>query len=152
MLQVNNSNRPKVGLTALAVSLLTVVTVFFSGCKAKDPFVDPGKEEDPHWVVTVDDMTSSMTALVKVSLTQDKGTLAAFIGNDCCGIAEYKAEYGLYWLYISSASEDGVDVQLRFYSPELKRIFVAKETLPFRNDTNYGSVSQPFTPEWTVAE
>ena len=94
MLQVKKSNRPKVGLTALAVAFLTVLTVFFAGCKKDkesepvDPFVTPGDTPNPNWVITGDnDMSASMTSIVKVSFTKSKGTLAAFIGNDCCGIA-----------------------------------------------------------------
>ena len=97
-------------------------------------------------------MTASMTAIVKVSFAQNEGTLAAFIGEDCCGIAEYKADYGLYWLYLSPAAETGGDVQLRFYSPDLKRIFDAASTFPFSNDTQLGSIAEPYTPEWTVAK
>lgn len=158
MLQVKKSNRPKVGLTALAVALLTVLTVFFAGCKKDkesepvNPYVDPGTTENPNWVTGENNMTASMTAIVKVSFAQNEGTLAAFMGDKCCGIATYKADYGLYWLYISPATEAGGDVQLRFYSPDLKRIFVAKEVFPFRNDTQLGSITEPYTPEWTVTE
>lgn len=116
-----------------------------------DPFVDPGNEENPNWVITVDNnMTASMTAILKVSFTDKAGSLAAFMGEDCCGIAEFKD--GLYWLYITPASEEGGDVQLRFYSPDLKRTFKAKETFPFANDTNRGTVAAPFTPEWEAAK
>ena len=72
------------------------------------------------------------------------------MGNDCCGVAEYKADYGLYWLYISPAADANANVQLRFYSPELKRIFDATSTFPFRNDTQLGSITEPYTPEWAV--
>ena len=94
-------------------------------------------------------MTASMTAIVKVAFAQSEGTLAAFMGNDCCGIAQYIE--GLYWLYLSPAT-NAKDVQLKFYSPNLKRIFVAKETFPFVNDGLQGTVSKPFTPEWDVAQ
>ena len=121
--------------------------------KTEDPFVTPGNTENPNWVLTVEnDMTSSMTAIVKVSFAKSAGTLAAFMGNECCGVANYKAEDDLYWLYISPATEAGGDVQLRFYSPELKRIFQAKATFPFRNDDHLGSVAEPYTPEWEVAK
>ena len=155
MLQVRNFSK-----IALCVALLLV-----AGCKGKDepveptpeqpqtedPFVTPGNTEDPHWVRTVEnDMSSSMTAIVKVSFAAQPGTLAAFMGNDCCGVAEYKADYGLYWLYISPAADANANVQLRFYSPELKRIFDATSTFPFRNDTQLGSITEPYTPEWAV--
>ena len=150
MLQVKNSNESN----RLFIAGLTVLcTVLLAGCKSQDPTEDPGDVENPNWVISVEnDMTASMTAIVKVSFTDQAGTLAAFIGDECCGIAEYKAEYGLYWLYISPASEAGGNVQLRFYSPDLKRIFNATSTFPFRNDTQLGSVSEPYTPSWTVTK
>lgn len=133
--------------------LMALCSFLLMGCENADPFVNPGKVENPNWEITVDnELPSSLTALVKVSFTEKEGTLAAFIGNECCGIAEYKAEYGLYWLYVSPASEDDGEVQLRFYSPELKRIFVATTTFPYSNATHLGTVSQPYTPEWKVAE
>ena len=135
--------------------LIAALLVVLAGCKGKeqpvDPYVDPGTTENPNWVITVEnDMTASMTAIVKVSFAQNEGVLAAFIGNDCCGIGEYID--GLYWLYISPASEGGGNVQLRFYSPDLKRIFEAKETFSFVNDAQKGTVSEPYTPEWTEAK
>jgi hypothetical protein len=93
-----------------------------------------------------------MTAIVKVSFAKSEGSLAAFIGNDCCAIATYDADLKLYWLYISPASEQGSNVQLRFYSPDQKRIFDATSTFPFRNDTHLGTVASPHTPSWTIAK
>lgn len=157
MLQVKNSNSPKGVLTALAVSLLTVLTVFYAGCKDKnaepvDPYTTPGNVENPNWQVTVENnLTSSMTFIVRVSFTDQPGTLAAFMGSDCGGVAECDTETGLYLLYISPATEQGGDVRLRFYSPLHKRIFEATETFPYRNDDTSTSVAEPYTPSWTVA-
>lgn len=136
-------------------SLIVLCAVLFASCEQKDPYVNPGNVEDPQWKVTVDtnDMTASMTAIVKVSFTDKQGTLAAFMGDDCGGIADYID--GLYYLYISPSANGGsvlANVQLRFYSPDLKRVFVSKQTFPFVNDGNQGSVSAPFTPEWEVAK
>ena len=129
------------------------VLLLAAGCKDEDPFVDPGDVENPNWVITVEnDMSASMTAIVRASFTDQPGTLAAFIGDECCGIAEYLAEYGLYWLYISPATEEGGDIQLRFYSPDLKRIYDATETVPYRNDTQLGTFAEPYAPKWTVAQ
>ena len=136
--------------------LMALLLVVLMGCEKKEqpvnPYVDPGTTENPQWKITVDttDMTSSMTAIVRVSFTQSEGTLAAFMGNECCGIGEYTE--GLYWLYISPASEQGGNVQLRFYSQHLKRIFVAKETFLFINDGHLGSVNDPYIPTWDVAQ
>lgn len=148
MLQVRN----------LSKIILCTLLLLAAGCKDKEqpvnPFVDPGTIENPDWVLAVDttDLTVSMTAVVKVSFAQSEGSLAAFMGNDCCGIADYNADLGLYWLYISPATEQGGNVQLRFYSPDLKRIFGATSTFPFCNDTQLGTVAEPYTPEWEVSK
>ena len=133
-------------------SLIVLCAVLFASCEQKDPYVNPGNVEDPQWKITVDtnDMTASMTAIVKVSFTGKQGTLAAFMGDDCGGIADYID--GLYYLYISPSANSNANVQLQFYSPDLKRVFVSKQTFPFVNDGNQGSVSAPFTPEWEVAK
>ena len=139
MLQVKNFK-----ILALCALFLVALT----SCK-EDPFTKKGKTEDPHWAVTVENnMTTSMTAIVQVAFAQQSGTLAAFIGADCCGIAEYVE--GLYFLYITPPSEEGGKVQLRFYDPALMRIFKAKETFTFVNDSHIGSVSEPFTTGWEV--
>ena len=133
----------------LFIAGLTVLCTVFIGCENPDPFVNPGTTENPNWEVTQDShMTASMTAVVKVKFTDKEGTLAAFIGDDCCGVAEYMAEYGLYWLFISPVTESGGEVQLRFYSPDLKRVFDAKETFAYTNDGHLGTVAEPYTPEW----
>jgi hypothetical protein len=142
MLQVKN-------FKVLAFCSLFLVALM--GCEEGDPFTTPGKTENPNWTLTVEnDMTASMTAIVKVSFTTNEGVLAAFMGNECCGVAEYID--GLYWLYMSPATQEGGEVQLRFYSPDLKRIFDVIGTFPFRNDTQLGTVSEPHTPVWKAAE
>ena len=148
MLQVKNSNEPIRRSFIIVVLFLLCLTA----CEKKDPYVNPGDTPDPQWKITVDtnDMTASMTAIVKVSFTGKQGTLAAFMGDDCGGIADYID--GLYYLYISPSANANANVQLRFYSPDLKRVFVSKQTFPFVNDGNQGSVSAPFTPEWEVAK
>ena len=151
MLQGRNSNL----LRALSVCVLCSVFCVLTSCEKKgqpvDPYVDPGTTENPQWKITVDttDMTASMTAIVRVSFAKSEGTLAAFMGEDCCGIAEYTDS--LYWLFISPSTTANA-VRLKFYSPDLKRIFVAKETFPFVNDDHKGSCEQPFTPTWEVAQ
>jgi len=132
------------------LSIILAVLLLAAGCKNSDPFVDPGDTPDPHWVVTVEnDMTASMTGVVRVSFAPNEGTLAAFMGEECCGVADYID--GLYHLYLSPANET-TDVQLRFYSPDQKRIFDATSTFPFRNDIQLGTVANPQTPSWTVAK
>ena len=146
MLQVRNWSK-----ISILPFILFIALAVLAGCKNNDepdnPYVAPDTTEDPLWAITVDstDLTTSMTAIVRLTFTQSRGTLAAFMGNECCDIAEWKDS--LYWLYISPAAV-GSDVQLRFYSPKAKRIFVANETFPFVNNGHLGSISEPYTPTW----
>ena len=133
-------------LLALAVSIFAL-----TGCEKKnDPFHKKGNTPDPHWTVeTAQTMPISMTVTVRVEFANSEGSLAAFIDDTCCGVAEYVN--GLYYLYITPLTEDGGgEVKLRFYSPDLKRIFKAKETFPFINNEQIGTPNDPYTPEWTV--
>lgn len=134
-------------------AIILAVLLIGAGCENTDPVVNPGDTPNPNWVITVEnDMTSSMTAVVKVSFAQSEGILAAFIGSDCCGVTTSENYIdGRYNLYISP-SEQGEDVQLKFYSPDLKRIFVAKKTFKYVNNDHLGSPSNPYTPEWAVAK
>ena len=132
--------------------VLCCMLLLAAGCKDNyDPFKDQGNTEDPQWVITVDNsLPSSLTAIVRVSFAQSEGTLAAFIGDECCGIAEYIN--GLYWLYVSPARDTDANIRLRFYSPELKRIFVATETIPYRDNAILGDTDEPYTPSWQLMQ
>ena len=132
-------------------ALFSVLFVTLTGCEPKDPFINPGEVEDPNWKATTgDQMTSSMTAVVRLNFDSDPGTMAAFIDDVCCGVATYVD--GLYYLYITPATEAGGKVQLNFYSPSLKRIFVSKEKFDYVNDSMLGSVSKPYEPQWEVPQ
>lgn len=131
------------------MALCSLFLIALTGCKEKNEPSSPQQVDDPKWEVTVENNLSlSMTAVVKVEGAV--GTLAAFMGEECCGVGTYID--GLYHLYISPAIEDGGKVQLKFYSPKLKRIFVATETFPFRNDTQLGTIAEPYTPIWDVTK
>ena len=134
-------------------AIILAVLLIAAGCENTDPFVNPGDTPNPNWALTVEnDLMSSMTAIVKVSFAEKEGILAAFIGDDCCGVTSSENYIdGRYNLFISP-SEQGEDVQLKFYSPDLKRIFVAKQTFKYVNDGRLGSPSAPYTPTWTVAK
>ena len=134
-------------------AILLAVLLIGAGCENSDPVVNPGDTPNPNWVLTVEnDLMSSMTVIVKVSFAEKEGILAAFIGDDCCGVTSSENYIdGRYNLFISP-SEQGEDVQLKFYSPDLKRIFVAKQTFKYVNNDRLGSPDSPYTPEWTVAK
>lgn len=144
--------------------ILCALLLLAAGCK-KDPGTDPenpqknlnGDVARPTWTVPEDyDYTSSMTAVIKVtslngqmvndSVVNDSDLLAAFIGEECRGIATYDS--GLFYLYIAGPGEA---VTLRYWSAHYKNLFAA-EPIPFVNDTQVGSTAEPYKPNWVVAK
>ena len=60
--------------------LCSFILVALVGCKDSEqpvnPYVDPGTTENPNWVLSGDnDMSASMTAIVKISFTKSTYTV-----------------------------------------------------------------------------
>jgi len=125
-----------------------------------------GSVSQPSWAAPESyDMTASMTAIVSVDLSltypkqveaekwklADGDLLAAFCGDKCLGVDTLEADRNnLFFLYIAGLNnEDIKDVQLRYYSKQVKNIFKSNSTFSFSNDSQLGSVGTPYTPEWT---
>ena len=128
-----------------------------AGCKPKEePKPNPEPVQSltadvarPEWVALEDyDYTSSMTAVISMDslVTSSEDVLAAFIGDECRGIATYDS--GLFYLYIAGPGES---VTLRYWSAHYKNLFAA-EPIPFVNDTQLGSTAEPYKPNWVVAK
>ena len=146
-----------------------------AGCKPKEEPVNPeqqnlsGNVARPEWVAPEDyDYTSSMTAVIRVDLKaqyptpaaewqlSDQDMLAAFIGDECLGVAS--PDDGYFYLYIASPtsnSDSGLTgeaglISLRYYSAHYKNLFVAKDAFPFVNDAQQGTYTAPFVPNLVV--
>ena len=133
-----------------------------AGCNDKNkPETITGNVAAPAWTAPEKyDMTSSMTAIIRVDLAvnypdqvakaqwqvAEGDVLAAFSGETCLGVAELVD--GLYYLYITAPSE-GTNVKLKYYSAALKNIFVS-EPITYSNDAHLGSESAPYIPLLTV--
>ena len=156
MLQVKNFSK----------IVLCALLLLAAGCKKDENGPDVptspsasiyGNIDQPDWAVPTDyDMTSSMTAIVRVTLLADyqsseEDMLAAFSGATCIGVGSYNAQYNAYWLYIAALTSGG-EVTLKHYSAAYRNIFVATATIPFRNDAQLGTISAPYTPQWRVAD
>ena len=131
-----------------------------AGCKPKEEPVDPqkalyGNVPRPEWVAPEDyDYTSSMTAVIRVEKLNDQivndqmvnesDVLAAFIGDECRGIATYDS--GLFYLYIAGPGET---VTLRYWSAHFTNLF-ATEPISFVNDVQLGSTAEPYKPVFVV--
>ena len=139
------------------VALMTGM-MMLTGCDKKEP-VGPSLNGDvprPAWTSPSEyDYTSSMTAVVKVtnlngqvindSVVKAEDVLAAFSGETCLGVAEYRD--GLFFLFVTAT--DG-DVTLRYWSKHYTNLFEAKDAFPYVNDTQKGTPSAPFTPSFVT--
>ena len=146
--------------------LCTLSLATFFGCKnGHEPESLFGNTEKPSWSAPANyDMTSSMTAVVKVDLSANypsattqyqlstEDILAAFSGDDCLSIAHPismgEGQGEGFFLYICAPTQ-GKNVTLRYYSSVLKNIFVA-EPFAFVNDTQLGSVAKPYMPLFAI--
>ena len=126
-----------------------------------------GDVAQPAWTAPADyDYTSSMTAVVKVSLLEqypsmaadwqlnDSDRVAAFVGDECLGVVT--PQEGLFYLYVagstSSDQEQMTNVSLRYWSAHFKNLFEVKDAFPFKNDDHIGSVAEPFAPKFVVVK
>ena len=147
----------------LFISCAMLMLVACDKDKKNKPETITGESSAPAWSSPVDyDMTSSMTAVVRVDLAisyseqvaalgkeyiTDGDMLAAFSGDVCLGVDTMKQENnGLFFLFITAPESTDNNVQLKYYSSVLKNIFIASEPLTFRNDDVLGTVSEPLTP------
>ena len=144
------------------LSLCTLV-----GCKDKNaPESFYGNVERPTWTAPeVSDITSSMTAVIKVDLKaqypetaadwQRSGNdlLAAFSGETCLGVGAWKEEAGAYWLYIAApVTGNPSSVTLKYYSAHYKNLFIAADAFIFHNDDHLGTVAEPLMPTFVVVK
>lgn len=112
-----------------------------------------GNVSKPAWEVpSTHDYTSSMTPVIKVVIVDEQlsnadDLLAAFIGDQCCGIGEL-IQNGLYNLYISGSEGN---VTLRYWSSKYTNIFEAKDDFPFVNNAPKGTPDKPYVPTFKVA-
>ena len=142
--------------------ILCALLLLAAECKPKEEPVDPqkalyGNVARPTWTVSEGyDYSSSMTAVITIetlngqilndSIVNKDDLLAAFIGEECRGIATYDS--GLFYLYVAGPGET---VTLQFWSAHYKNLFAA-EPIPFVNDTQLGSTAEPYKPNWVVAK
>ena len=154
------------------ICILSVLTVFFAGCKDKNaPESFNGNVARPTWTAPgVSDITSSMTAVIKVDLKAQypetaadwqpsvNDLLAAFSGETCLGVAQ--PQDGLFFLYIASSTSSSASdptsnseaVTLRYYCAHYKNLFEAKDAFRFINDDHLGTIAEPFKPAFVVAK
>ena len=141
--------------------------VLFSGCKkdkeqAPETFVSD--KTRPVWTAPEkSDMTSSMTAVVKVDLKaqypsiaadfvlNENDLLGAFAEEQCLGVAQLQEGY--FFLYINGPeTAASSQVTLRYYSAFYKNLFETKDAFPFKNDDILGTIADPYIPSLAVVK
>ena len=168
MLLAKNCRKIKLNLYAV-ICILALVTVFTACTEEVTPPTLNGDIPQPDWTVPADyDYTSSMTAVINVSLLEqypsmaadwqlnDSDRVAAFAGSHCLGVAA--PQEGLFYLYIAaplseaSPLSNNQSLTLRYYSAHFKNLFEAKDVFSFKNDDHLGTVAEPLTPTFTVVK
>ncbi len=134
-----------------------------AGCKDKNaPESFNGNVARPTWTTSGShDMTSSMTAVVKVDLAtqypdiakdfvlNDNDLIAAFSDETCLAVAA--PDEGLFYLYIGAPlNGNPSSITLRYYSAYYKNLFEAKDAFPYVSDSRQGNADTPFIPTFVV--
>jgi hypothetical protein len=169
-LPAKGSKRTKLGLYSV-LCILSAIAVFFAGCQKNEPETFFSDKTRPSWTSPQkSDMSSSMTAVVKVDLKAQypetaadwqpsvNDLLAAFSGETCLGVAQ--PQDGLFFLYIASSTSSSASdptsnseaVTLRYYSAHYKNLFEAKDAFYFHNDDRLGTVAAPIVPSFVVVK
>ena len=137
-----------------------------AGCK-NDPESLFGKENKPGWQKPSQyDYSSSMTAVVRIDLRSQYGTLAvehqvestdvlaAFIGDKCCGVVN--PTDSIFYLFVadvaSNTNATERKVSLRYWSAYYRNIFIANEVFTFVNDSRLGDADHPIVPKFVKKE
>lgn len=134
-----------------------------AGCKDKNaPESFNGNVARPTWTASGShDMTSSMTAVIKVDLAaqypdiakdfvlNDNDLIAAFSDETCLAVAA--PDEGLFYLYIGAPlTGNPSSITLRYYSAYYKNLFEAKDAFPYVSDSRQGNADTPFIPTFVV--
>lgn len=108
---------------------------------------DSGWEMNPHEYQY--DMTVYAKLVVDDNVVADFSNyeIAAFVGDECRGIAEVKTQAGYTWLYlrIRSNTASGETVNFKIFDKTANKAFKAAENVEFESNGSTGLPSEPFT-------
>lgn len=108
---------------------------------------DSGWEMNPHDYQY--DMTVYAKLVVDDNVVADFSNyeIAAFVGDECRGIAEVKTQAGYTWLYlrIRSNTASGETVNFKIFDKTANKAFKAAENVKFESNESTGLPSEPFT-------
>lgn len=115
-----------------------------SSCKKDDEYT---KYDAPQWAVTYDEFESSMTGVITVpgniaSYVDSLDIVAAFIGEECRGIAEYNSGY--FYINIVGASDEAGLVTFKYYSSKNRYLYAEENLMSFTADKVFGTSDNPY--------
>ncbi len=99
---------------------------------------------------------TSMTAVVRLTpiletLADDGDMMAAFIGDECRGVAQTVRSNGarLFFLHVKAPSSENGNVELRYYSAAARRIYTSVAAdVKYEIDKIYGTADNPAYPDF----
>lgn len=105
------------------------------------------------WEVNPHDYQYDMTIYAQLSADESIVTdyanyeIAAFVGDECRGIAEVKSQDGYTWLYLRVRSNvaSGESISFKIFDAEAGKAFNAVETVDFTSAGQEGMPSSPIT-------
>lgn len=105
--------------------------------------------QEPGWSVNPDDYKYSCYIISEVYLGNEfvkAGTLGAFVGTECRGVAEATiiSERAVFFLTCYSDLVIGETLQFRYYDPVGDDEYEVNETIPFESERTYGSSEIPY--------
>lgn len=154
-----------------AMIIACAALFFLASCGGEEgganPYPIQGNIDDPAWVVDSDyDYSNSMTAVIEVGLlmadsmpvpsdiwtTDAADRLAAFVGDECVGVAQCD-DMGRFFLFIHAPSQPYGQISLRYFSHKLHNIFNTDTSFPFVNGNQQGTAAEPLQILfWTVTQ
>lgn len=116
-----------------------------------------GNAQSPQW--TDPDKTvypTSMTAVLRLSpiletLAADGDKMAAFIGDECRGVAQVVMNNGvrLFFIHVKAPSSEGGNVEFRYYSASANRVYTSVAAdVKYEIDKIYGTADSPQLPDF----
>ena len=105
------------------------------------------------WEVNPHDYQYDMTIYAQLSADESIVTdyanyeIAAFVGDECRGIAEVKSQGGYTWLYlrVRSNAASGESISFKIFDAEAGKAFNAIESVSFASSGQEGMPSDPIT-------
>lgn len=116
-----------------------------------------GTDDTPQWEnPNMNIYSTSMTAIIRLTPLLEEyfdssDKMAAFVGNECRGVADIVTVNGInyFFILIKGESSENADVVFKYYSKAQSRIYVSSGNgLKFESNKIYGTVDNPQYPDF----